>query len=79
MKQATRGKQVAPTKEEYNRAWAKVRARADAGDLLACALVVALTGDKQQIAGSVQFIKEAVEIGERLAKKIQGMPDETEY
>ena len=43
MSSAVRGHQVKPTKKEMDAAWFRLRERANEGNLIACALVVALT------------------------------------
>ncbi|WP_371231483.1 hypothetical protein ACAW63_02630 [Pseudomonas sp. QE6] len=46
MNTKTRGHQVRPTKAEVTTAWGRIRSAADAGDLQAAALLVALAENK---------------------------------
>ena len=74
MNEAVRGRQVKPTKKEMDAAWLQLREKANEGNLLACGLVVALTGDRSQAPGTPEFIDQALELGQMLIKRIQALP-----
>lgn len=71
----TRGRQVKPTKSEMDAAWIRLRERASEGNLVASALVIALTGDRCLISGTPEHIESVAKLGGLLIQKIQSLPE----
>lgn len=73
--QPVRGRQVKPTQRELDAAWSRLREQADAGNLIANGLLIALTGDRSNLQGRPELIAAAAEIGALLVRKIQTLPE----
>lgn len=70
-----RGRQVKPTKSEMDAAWIRLRERASEGNLVASALVIALTGDRCLIPGPPEHIESVAKLGDLLIQKIKSLPE----
>ena len=67
----TRGRQARPTRAEIASAWQRIRDAAEAGDLLACALLIALSESKAPMhtdGGILNFPGHGGWVGERNPK-----------